>query len=89
MQNKTVLLEGNCEFSMHQKFNAITSKAVANSTVIPALLLIETEDIQPTFGRCNSFQKHQGNTVSNIEAIVLITKNNKKTRLIILVSWLK
>ena len=86
MQNKTVLLEGNCEFSMHQKFNAITSKAVANSTVIPALLLIETEDIQPTFGRCSSFQKHQGNTVSNIEAIVLITKNNKKTRLIILVS---
>ena len=68
------------------KSNALTSKAVANLTIIAALLLIETGDIHPTFARCNSFQKHQGNTVSNIEAIVLITKNNRKTRLIILVS---
>lgn len=56
------------------KSNAVTSKAVANLTIIAVLLLIETGGIQPTFGRCNSFQKHRGNTVSNIEAIVLITK---------------
>lgn len=58
----------------------MTSKAVANLTIIAALLLIETGYIQPTFGRCNSFQKHQGNTVSNIEAIVLITKKQQKNK---------
>lgn len=58
----------------------MASKAMANSTIITALLLIETEDIQPTFGGCNSFQKHQGNTVSNIEAIVLITKKQQKNK---------
>lgn len=50
---------------------------MANSTIIAALLLMETEDIQPTFGGCNSFKKYQGNTVSNIEAIVLITKKQQ------------
>ena len=58
----------------------MTSKAVANLTIIAALLLIETEDIQPTFGRRNSFKKPQGNTVSNIEAIVLITKKQQKNK---------